>query len=272
MRKPSEYGFSEIAKYYDGSSVVQKSAADILLDLLKIGDEDDVLDIGCGTGYLTRKIRAITKGKVVGIDPSRSMIDEARRRSKGLNIEYKVKSAEEIIYREEFDLIVCNSVLQWLKDPELAISNFWRALRKGGKIGVQAPAKKIYCPNFIKAVEKVKEDRRTQHIFAHFKEPWFFLETAEEYKSIFERHGFEVIFSEIREVVSEHTPDEVFSIFKSGAIVGYLNQDFYEGVELTENYVSAFLQIIRKSFEEQADERGVVKLVFRRLFLVGVKR
>ena len=270
--KKAEYNFSEIAKYYDSSSVVQKSSADILLELLKIGDTDDVLDIGCGTGYLTRKIRAITKGRVVGIDPYPSMIDEARRQSKKLNIEYEVKSAEEIKYEEEFDIILCNSVLQWFRDTELAISNLWKAIRKGGKIGVQAPAKKIYCPNFIEAIEKVKKDRRTQHIFAHFREPWFFLETVDEYKSLFERHGFEVIFSEIREVISEHTPDEVFSIFKSGAIAGYLNQDFYEGVELTENYVSAFLQIIRKSFEKQADERGVVKLVFRRLFLVGVKR
>ncbi len=69
--------FSKIATKYEGYSSVQKSAAEILLNLLKIGNTDDVLDLGCGVGSLTRKIKEITNGKVVGIDPSEGMIKEA---------------------------------------------------------------------------------------------------------------------------------------------------------------------------------------------------
>lgn len=81
----------------------------------------------------------------------------------------------------------------------------------------------MYSPNFIEAVEKVKKDPRTRDIFAHFKEPWFFLETGDEYKSLFEKIGFNVISSKIENIRTKHTSEEVFNIFSSGAIAGYLN-------------------------------------------------
>ena len=61
---------SHIAERYERYSSVQKSAADILLRLLEIKGTDDVLDLGCGAGNLTRTIRTMTNAKVVGIDPS----------------------------------------------------------------------------------------------------------------------------------------------------------------------------------------------------------
>lgn len=87
---------------------------------MKIGDNDDVLDLGCGSGHLTRKIRGLTNGKVVGIDPSEGMIKEAVEKSKRLDITYEIKSAEDMDYEESFDVIFCNSAFQWFKDPEKA--------------------------------------------------------------------------------------------------------------------------------------------------------
>ncbi len=262
--------FSRIATEYEGYATAQKSASEILLKLLRIGDNYDILDLGCGTGNLTRKIRSLTNGKVVGIEPSEGMIKEAIKKSRGLDIVYEIKSAEEIDYKESFDVIFCNSVFQWLKEPEKVIKNCYRALRTNGRVGIQAPAKKIYCPNFIKAIETVKRDKRTKEIFAHFKEPWFFLETAEEYKSLFEKNGFKVVFSKIARVITAHTPEEMFKIFSSGAIAGYLNQDYYD-TELTENYIQAFKEIVKESFEQQTNENGMVKLKFNRIFLIAVK-
>ena len=97
--------------------MVQKSAAEVLLKLLEIRDNDDVLDLGCGVGNLTRKIREITKGKVVGIDPSEGMIREAIEKSIGLDITFEVKSAEELNYGNYFNVIFCNSSFQWFREP-----------------------------------------------------------------------------------------------------------------------------------------------------------
>jgi trans-aconitate 2-methyltransferase len=55
--------FSEIAKRYRETSLVQQSAAETLFRLLAIGGSEDVLDVGCGTGNLTKKIRVATSGQ-----------------------------------------------------------------------------------------------------------------------------------------------------------------------------------------------------------------
>ena len=262
--------FSKIATKYEDYSSVQKSAAEILLNLLKIGNTDDVLDLGCGVGSLTRKIKEITNGKVVGIDPSEGMIKEAIEKSRGLDIAFEVKTAEKIEYESCFNVIFCNSSLQWFREPQKAVKNCYTALRKGGRIGIQAPAKRVYSPNFIGAVEKVKEDPRTRGIFAYFKEPWFFLETADEYRELFEKCGFRVVLSKIESIRTKHTPEEVFKIFSSGAIAGYLNQDFYD-LKIDEEYMDTFKKIVKDAFVQQANEQGEVELIFNRVFLVAIK-
>lgn len=262
--------FSKIATKYEDYSLVQKSAAAVLLKLLEIGDNDDVLDLGCGVGNLTRKIKEITKGKVVGIDPSEGMIKEAIEKSRGLDITFEVKSAEEQDYKDCFDVIFCNSSFQWFRDPQKAVKNCNAALRKGGRIGIQAPAKRVYSPNFIEAVEMAKEGPGTKDIFTHFKEPWFFLETADEYRELFEKCGFRVVLSEIEGVRAKHTPEEVFNIFSSAAIAGYLNQDFYD-VEIEASYMDSFKKIVKDAFVQQANEQGEVELIFNRVFLVAIK-
>jgi len=103
--------FSKIATKYEDYSSVQRSAGELLLKLLEIGNNDDVLDLGCGVGNLTRKIRKMTKGKVVGIDLSKEMIREAIEKSRNLDIAFEVKSAEELDYKNRFDLIFCISMV-----------------------------------------------------------------------------------------------------------------------------------------------------------------
>ena len=97
--------------------IVQTSAGEKLLRLLNIGENEDVLDLDCGTGKLTAKIRGLTKGKVVGIDSSKEMIEKARR---NVNAEFIVKAAEEMDFYSEFDVIFCNSAFQWF-NPHKAI-------------------------------------------------------------------------------------------------------------------------------------------------------
>jgi malonyl-CoA O-methyltransferase len=125
--------FQKSLSKYQGYSSVEKSAAEVLLKLLKIGSTDNVLDLGCGIGNLTKMIREITKGKIVEVDPSEGMIGEAIEKSMGLDITFEVKSAEEIEYKSCFDVIFCNSSLQWFREPQKAVKNCYIAPRKGGR-------------------------------------------------------------------------------------------------------------------------------------------
>jgi len=262
--------FSTISQDYENTALVQKSASDILLELLDIQETDDILDLGCGPGHLTKKIRERTRGKIIGIDSAEGMIRKAKEVYCEDGIEFRHCEAGQIDFHEEFDVIFCNSAFQWFKPPGRILKKCFQALKKNGKIGIQAPAKHTYSPNFIKAVEQVHLDSRTKNIFAHFHSPWFFLETSDEYKSLFEASGFIVHHSQIDKVMSFHTPEETYKIFDSGASAGYLNQNYYE-VQLTEEYISAFQQIIKEAFKRQANKEGKVELIFYRIYLVAEK-
>jgi trans-aconitate methyltransferase len=261
--------FTGIAARYEQDSLIQKSAAEKLFSLLEIGGKDKVLDLGCGTGNLTRKIRGMTTGRVAGIDPSEGMIGAASGQG-GQDIFYTVNKAEELDIMNEFDVIFCNSAFQWFQNPQVALRNCHHALREGGRMGIQAPARLIYCPNFVSAVEAVASSPLTRETFAGFNAPWIFLETANEYESLFADAGFSVPFARIEELKTLHTADKVMTIFESGAAAGYLNQAFYEP-RIDPEYAENFRRIVKEEFAGQARENGLVELLFNRIYLVAVK-
>ncbi len=267
----SKFNFSNIAQNYQKTANVQKSNADQLIKLLKIKNDDNILDVGCGPGHLSKNLRGLTQGKILAIDSSEGMIIEANKKYAQDEIEFKVQLAEDINNTNEFDIVFVSSALMWFKKPEKAILNFYYALRSGGKVGIQNPAKNNYCPMFIKAIEKVKNDKRTKDIFAHFKNPWFWLETADEYTQLFEKCHFRVISSEIIEFKTIKTAEEIYSIFSSGAIAGYLNQAFYD-IPLPVKFVENFEIIVKKSFQDQCSVNGKRELMFHRIFLIAEKK
>jgi trans-aconitate methyltransferase len=262
--------FSNIASRYDQDSLIQKSAAEKLVNLLDIRRDDDILDLGCGTGGLTRKIRSLTDGKVVGVDPSTGMILEADANRAGSDIDFTVADAGHLSYSDAFSVIFCNSAFQWFHEPQRALMSCYSALRTSGRMGVQAPAKKDYCPNFLAAIDAVAHDPRTAVTFSGFRPPWLFLDAADEYTALFRQAGFSVPFARIEEIGTFHTPDEVVTIFESGAAAGYLNQAYY-ATPIDDAYAKTFRHIVRESFHRQADQGGQVTLLFNRIYLLVVK-
>jgi trans-aconitate methyltransferase len=269
MRKRSN-DFTSIAAGYSDKSVIQQSASDILIGLLRIQPNDSVLDVGCGTGKITRKLSTITRGMITGIDPSPGMIKSASRENSETGIRFRVLPAEEISCSQEFDIIFCNSAMQWFTDIDRVFSNFHTALKPGGKIGIQAPAREEYCPNFLKGIERVRLDKRTAGAFSTFRNPWLFYNNEDEYRQKLEQHGFEPDICRIDRIETKHTPEEVFRIFSSGAAAGYLNREYY-GTKLSPRYINSFNGIMKDEFDKQAGEDGRVDLVFFRIYIVANK-
>jgi ubiquinone/menaquinone biosynthesis C-methylase UbiE len=91
----------------------------------------DVLDAGCGTGYLSRKLE--DKGaRVIGIDFSEKMIGIAT--SKSSDIDFRVDSCSELktIDSDSIDMIIANYVLMDTPDLLGTMEAFYRVLRDGG--------------------------------------------------------------------------------------------------------------------------------------------
>ena len=78
--------FSSSAVRYDEHSALQREMADDLLSLLTtkpLINPSAILDIGCGTGYLTRKLAELfPAARVEGIDIAKGMIDEAQKQKR----------------------------------------------------------------------------------------------------------------------------------------------------------------------------------------------
>jgi SAM-dependent methyltransferase len=106
--------------------------------LQAIGDPRnlDVLDAGCGEGYLSR-ILARQDATVTGIDFSPKLIEAARQHSHldELSVSFDVGSVDDLPYEADtFDLVTCNHVMNDLRDPSRSISEFARVLRQGGRL------------------------------------------------------------------------------------------------------------------------------------------
>lgn len=90
-----------------------------------------VLDAGCGTGYLTRKL-ADRGAQVVGVDLSEKMVEIARAASPALDFRVDSVTALDSLADGAFDLLVSNYVLMDVPDLGETMRSFARVLRPGG--------------------------------------------------------------------------------------------------------------------------------------------
>lgn len=267
----SKINFNAAAGIYESKALVQKAASEVLLGIAAVQKNEDVLDLACGTGDATRRIGRLTSGVVMGVDISEGMIREAIGScDTPSNVKYRVKDVEDLDFEGEFDVIYCNLAFQWFRNPHRVLESCLKALKPGGRMAIQAPATSGYCPNFIAALDKIRSSSDIGVIFESFKSPWLFLESAGDYRHLFEGCGFEVTHCEIRGEAADFQADQAYGIFQSGAENGYLNRDNYTP-PLTDQYIESFRRLIRESLAEQSESDGAVRLEFFRVYLVACK-
>jgi len=91
------------------------------LEPLALADHSRVLDVGCGTGELTRVLREESAGRVVGLDADRELLSHAT------DGEYVQGDATRLPFHEgSFDLVACQALLINLPDPSAAVGEFTR--------------------------------------------------------------------------------------------------------------------------------------------------
>ena len=98
------------------------------LQLLDPQPGEHILDVGCGDGSLTLKIKQ-AGADVVGIDNSLSMVAAAK--AKGLDA--RLMDAAQLKFGEAFDAAFSNATLHWVLDKERAARAIWFALKPGGR-------------------------------------------------------------------------------------------------------------------------------------------
>jgi ubiquinone/menaquinone biosynthesis C-methylase UbiE len=95
-----------------------------------------VLDVGCGTGAITRGMATVTgpMGRVVGTDNNPALIEKAKQAcgdTPGLH--FDICDIYALPYEDEFDIVTASRVLQWLAHPPEAIRAMKASAKPGGR-------------------------------------------------------------------------------------------------------------------------------------------
>lgn len=135
-------GFSRAAKTYDAWALPQQKIAARLVDLLPPGQVDGaILDLGCGTGCLTRLLRRrYPPARIIAVDIAPGMIDHCTRVFAGdEQIELHVADAEHFLACRPCQLVISSSSFQWFADRKAALGQAVGSLAEGGRFAMAVP-------------------------------------------------------------------------------------------------------------------------------------
>ena len=243
--------------YQSSHSFVWQYGRDLLV-LLNAKPGERILDVGCGTGQLTAEITQFG-AEVVGIDSSPDMIVTAQKNFP--HVRFEVADVTALTYQEEFDVVVSNAALHWVRDQPSAIASISRALKPGGRLVFEMGGR----GNLHHLLDAVYKALRTLGIVNPEQlSPWSFPSIGE-YAPMLEAHGLEVDFAVLfdRATILEGGERglklwlEMFGRFAVDAIAPEQRKEF---IRLTEQFAGPALF-----------HNGVWTIDYRRLRLVAVK-
>ena len=128
--------FGARATTYDCHADLQRRIADNLAAQLPRLEAPSVLEIGCGTGFLTRRLtETYPNGRFLISDLAAEMLAECQARiGQHGNRRFAVLDGEAPDTQECFDLIAASMTFQWFSDPLMGIERLRGLLRPGGEL------------------------------------------------------------------------------------------------------------------------------------------
>ena len=112
-----------------------------VLDRLRLDGDERVLDAGCGSGRVTEQLAdRLPGGRIVALDASGEMLDEARRRLArfGDRIEYvQADLSMPLPIAEPVDAILSTATFHWVLDHDALFRHLAAVVRPGGRLVAQ---------------------------------------------------------------------------------------------------------------------------------------
>lgn len=175
--------FKLIAPYYDKFMEIFGDEIDNWIIEEIDSSSNKVLDVGGGTGRITKSIEEnLNSGDVSLLDRSEEMLKEASKK----NLDNRVlgDSSSLPFSNESFDTVICTDAIHHFKNPEKSISEMVRVLKSDGKLIIFDFTPKSLLTKFLKAGEMI------------LGEPATFL-PPKELEVMLTRKGYEVEIVEI---------------------------------------------------------------------------
>ncbi|MGM9971190.1 MAG: class I SAM-dependent methyltransferase [Anaeroplasmataceae bacterium] len=205
--------------YKNNFSFVPKYGEDVM-NLITKPKGSKVLDLGCGNGTLTSKLKELDYN-VIGIDASYDMIDLAKKNHP--DIQFSINDALSFKLEEKVDVIFSNAVFHWIDkvNQDKLLKNIYDNLNDDGELvcefGGYKCAEKIHS-----TLEKEFESRGLKYPRV------FYFPTIGEYCNLLEKNGLLVEFAHL---FPRPTPVEF-----SNGVVNWINMFVtkpFEGMDET---------------------------------------
>ncbi|MDA7947574.1 MAG: methyltransferase domain-containing protein [Hyphomicrobiaceae bacterium] len=135
--------FARAAHTYERNADLQARVAERLAELLPALERPRVLEIGCGTGLMTRHLlERYQHGEFLITDLAPEMVAKCRdqfEHRNGRTVQFQTMDGEAPDCEGPFDLVVLSMTLQWFVDPCRALKNLAQLLGRGGQILYAVP-------------------------------------------------------------------------------------------------------------------------------------
>lgn len=156
--------FSKSLSTYEDNAIVQKLMAEKLIKLLNKKHFDNILEIGCATGVLTKEIKKNIQYKNLTVN---DIVSKAKNYIDKLSSDITFISGdiETLEITEQYDLIISNASLQWCNDIEKTIDKLVNSLNNNGILAFS-----IFGDENFKEIKNIFEIENKNYDFEKMKE------------------------------------------------------------------------------------------------------
>lgn len=157
--------FNRVAESYDESRLVksfQRRTQTLIINRMRLEKGMNILDLGCGTGLGTIDIasRLEGSGKVMGLDLSDEMIEQAKKKLiefKYDNVVFEVGSGSSLDYVDYFDFVLSTNAFHHFYRKEEIFSRVYRSLKQKGSFIIQDICDDFFMMKIVDLAGKIGE-------------------------------------------------------------------------------------------------------------------
>ena len=247
MPHSNTHTFSGLQDIYDAARPTYPAASVTKLKSLINSDSAEIIDIGCGTGILTRQLQAsMPKANIQGCDINADMISKAKQSS--TNIHFFENIAEDLPFGDDhFNLVTVGQAVHWFDRPKFYPETA-RVLKKGGILALIENNRSWQTDEFFAKYEDLLE-AHSPNYSRHYRSTDYIAEmtdagfkTVTAHESIWQRVMTEAEFTDMScssskmAAARKATDDKVLADLKS-LIAEYIDADG----KLTIDYVTKII-------------------------------
>lgn len=219
---------------------------------------ESIIDLGCGTGELTKQLQEKFQPKqIIGLDSSETML--AKAKSQFDTITWQLNNIENV--KENYDLIFSNAALQWIDNHEALMKKLLNITKK--TIAIQVP-NNFDMPSHVLLRETIEE------------EPYFYKKLAHtlRYQPVLTPKAYYDIFSEKAKAINIWTTTYWQALTGEHAVLAWVKGTALTPIEAAldaddfQRFVEIYQAKLDKAYPRRED--GTTLFDFSRLFIMAV--